>query len=107
MSNRIELWSELGNLRPTRRAPERALPKSAADRDDAAALMRHSVMRDRATDYVNLMTDAVMALAEIDGSVEHPDQVHELGKRCALRDEGPTSPQLRLRERRAHSVQDC
>ena len=34
---------------------ERALPKSAADRDDAAALMRHSVMRDRAADYVNLM----------------------------------------------------
>lgn len=107
MSNRIGLWSELGDLRPTRRAPERALPKSAAERDDAAALMRHSVMRDRATDYVNLMADAVMALAEIDGSVERPDQVYEVGKRCALRDEGPISPPLRLRERRAHSDPDC
>jgi hypothetical protein len=26
------------------------------------------------------MADAVMALAEIDGSVERPDQVSELGK---------------------------
>jgi hypothetical protein len=30
-------------------------------------LVLHSVVRDRATEYVNLMADALMALAEIDG----------------------------------------
>jgi hypothetical protein len=43
------------------------------DRTVGAALVLHSVVRDRATEYVNLMADALMALAEIDGSVKRPD----------------------------------